>query len=371
MTALQFVALAAACLATLNGLAAPVDFTVKVNGPDGPLVNFPLAVWQKGLPQDLRAATNQEGVAHFTLDSTKANEIRVSAKMLPGPARESGKDILARWEQLRPVFQSLALPNYWEMTIPLDHGPVSRSVSIARGVKLTLQPVGLPRNTYPFLFLLVPGVRMESSELDAATGTLSRYGVPVNTASVGFLWFDERPQPSRPIEFALPAAEEERSQRSRAVAFAIPAAATDIDIGIVTIPPITFTSTINIRQLWTKTTDPRPIVYRSVGLDLDGVTLVSTDGLTILSDTLGPEDLSNREGTESAKTSVPAGTFYVVPGSFTANSEQMVVISRLRAGQDLSKRGLPMFTIAAGEEKTVEFNNVDVLNAIHAIEDGK
>lgn len=341
-----------ACLANLMAVAAPVDFTVKVNGPDGPLMNFPLAVHQKG-KDPLSAATNQEGVAHFSLESTLSGEIRVSAKLPPSSRGQSISESSALIQQFKARCQTLALPQYWEFSVPLNQGPLSRSISIERGVKLTVKPVALSLAADPSHCIHVPGVLMAMENLDKATGTVSRFGVPVNTASIGFLEFFEDEKPSR------------------AVAFAIPASMTDINVGSLSIPSLTMNAKVRVRQLWTRMTDTRPVVYRGAALRLGGVTLVSTDGLTILSDTLGPEDPTHREGTEHMRTVVPAGTFYVLPGLFGATPEQVVVISRLRAGQDLSNRGLPMLTIAAGEEKTIEVNNVDMLNAIHAIEDGK
>lgn len=350
MKSLSLLVILASCSINMFAAGVPVDFVLQVNGPDGPLADFPLEILQKG--KRLSGVTNQDGVAQVSLDSTISGEIRVAPKLQPGPANEPPSELQARIDQFMSRCRTLSFPLYWEFVVPLDQGQVTRTISVSRGVKLTLQPVGLPQGVRPKFTVHIPGLLMAREKLDSTSGTISRFGVPINTASFGFLEFFEADKPTRVITFA------------------IPASSSDINIGTLTIPALSSNSTVRIRQLWTQSNDARPLIYRGVGMRLGGVTLVSIDGVTIFSNTLRPEDSTNPDGVESSIMNVPSGVYYVLPGSFMATHEQIVVISRLRSNQDLSDRGLPMFTIAAGEEKSIDVNNVDMLNAIHAIEDG-
>ncbi|MFO0829181.1 MAG: carboxypeptidase-like regulatory domain-containing protein [Phycisphaerales bacterium] len=91
----------------------------------------------------------------------------------------------------------------------------------------------------------------------------------------------------------------------------------------------------------------------------DGSTLIRADGALVLT------WLADANRQYDAPRRAPAGRYFVAPGRFSAHPLQLRLLDALRAGQDLSKSGVPMLEIpqSAGTALTV-----DAIQAADAIE---
>jgi len=330
--------------------AEPVTFELKIEGPDGALTDLPLWLTQSDAPETT-GKTNAHGIVRFTLDSTKSAEILVRPGILRRTENENDGAFGERIRDFRTRCRTLGLPEYWQFRVDLNQGFISKSVTVPRGLKLTVRPVGIPKFVDPQMFLTIPGLPRDFNQ-DRRSPSFSRFGVPAGEATVGFLEVFEQRRPKRAIPFNVPASQ------------------TDIEIGDVQVLQVKDDAKITVHQTWTKATD-RPVIQRGAARLIVGCTLVSPDGSLILYNYFRADDPSKGPEPSHATLAIPAGTFYVLPGYFNATPEQVAIITRLRAGQDLSENKLPMFTVASGEEKSIEINYADLYSAIHAIEDGK
>ncbi len=151
------------------------------------------------------------------------------------------------------------------------------------------------------------------------------------------------------------------SPRSSAAAQVIPvnfaAAQADVNLGEIQIPTIVPNAHVDIRASISRENEPKQMWTHVCE---DAVTLVSSDGDTIL---IG-DAFRKSDGAGFSHLHIPAGTYFVVPGTFHAGGAHRRLLDRIQASEDLTNSGIPKFTVAAGETATLEYAWVDAWRAI-------
>lgn len=133
----------------------------------------------------------------------------------------------------------------------------------------------------------------------------------------------------------------------------------DIDAGVLDIPSPPSAAFLDITQTTRQEIPELEPSYVSAT-----VTLISPDVREILTYSVPVTNPQDPPYVGHAVLPVPAGTFYVVPCKFSLDGASGRLLARIASGEDLTKSGIPHFTVAEGETATINYTWMDAWRAI-------